>query len=190
MINLCTMPGCERARYARSLCNMHWRRWRKYGDPEWRFFVRAQSGSPRAWIRGNVGYAGSECLIWPYARRQNGFPKMSGGSPARMMCELAHGPAPHPDYQVAHSCGKGHEGCLAPLHLRWATAKENHADKLIHGTHLCGEKIMSAKLTERDVLSIRRLAKSKTHRDIADAYGVSRATVTRVINRTIWRHVS
>lgn len=54
---------------------------------------------------------------------------------ARMVCEEVNGPPPTPAHQAAHSCGKGHLGCITPQHLRWATQVENEADKLIHGTH-------------------------------------------------------
>ncbi len=30
----CTLPGCDRPRYGHGYCRPHWRRWRKYGDPE------------------------------------------------------------------------------------------------------------------------------------------------------------
>lgn len=128
----CAVENCTRQLYARGYCNMHWQRWRKTGDPAWCFLMRARAGGPRQWIRDHVSFSGDSCLLWPYARRENGFPKMAGSSPARMMCGMANGPSPSNKHQVAHSCGKGHEGCLAPKHLRWATAKENHADKITH----------------------------------------------------------
>jgi hypothetical protein len=52
----------------------------------------------------------------------------------RVMCKLAHGPAPTPKHHAAHSCGKGHEACINPKHLRWATPRENAADAKLHGT--------------------------------------------------------
>jgi hypothetical protein len=52
----------------------------------------------------------------------------------RVMCEIAHGPKPAPGFVAAHTCGKGREGCVNPRHLRWASQKENMADKLLHGT--------------------------------------------------------
>ena len=32
-MNQCTIAGCEKPRRARGYCNMHWKRWRRNGDP-------------------------------------------------------------------------------------------------------------------------------------------------------------
>jgi hypothetical protein len=32
-MNTCSISGCEKPAKARGWCNMHWQRWRKYGDP-------------------------------------------------------------------------------------------------------------------------------------------------------------
>lgn len=185
----CSIDGCERPFYGRGYCNMHWQRWRSRGHAAGMFKMRAPNGAPRAWIRENVFYSGQGCLIWPFARRENGWPKMGGGSPSRMMCELANGPAPTRKHHAAHSCGNGDLGCLSPKHLRWATATENAADKVIHGTLLKGEKITQAKLTSADVLAIRVLITSSSRREIADYFGVSRPTISRIISGRTWGHV-
>jgi hypothetical protein len=52
----------------------------------------------------------------------------------RLMCQLAHGDPPTPDHIAAHSCGRGHEGCVNPNHLSWKTYSENELDKRVHGT--------------------------------------------------------
>lgn len=55
------------------------------------------------------------CLIWPFNRAQNGYPtagKNNAIRPHRLMCERRNGPAPSSKHQAAHSCGKGHLGCV------------------------------------------------------------------------------
>lgn len=185
----CSVPGCDRPHYAKSYCNWHWQRWRRYGDVVGMFKMRTPNGAPRAWIRANVNYSGDKCLIWPFARTTKGWAKMNGRSPARMMCELVNGPPSTPEHQAAHSCGMGHEGCLSPRHLRWATPTENSADKTLHGTMLIGEMVATAKLTKTLVIEIRNRAKTESHRQIADTLGISRPTITRVINGSTWSHV-
>ena len=32
-MNYCTIKDCNKSRYGHGWCNMHWYRWRKYGDP-------------------------------------------------------------------------------------------------------------------------------------------------------------
>ena len=33
MTRLCSLDGCERVHYSRGWCEMHWKRWRRWGDP-------------------------------------------------------------------------------------------------------------------------------------------------------------
>jgi hypothetical protein len=102
----------------------------------------------------HVSYQGEDCLTWPFSRF--GYGTIYGHKHAhRVMCELAYGPAPSPRHQVAHSCGKGHEGCVNPRHLRWATPKENSADMVLHGTALRGERAINVKLTTPEVHAVK-----------------------------------
>jgi hypothetical protein len=107
----------------------------------------------------------------------------------RLMCLLAHGEPPTNKHQVAHSCGKGSEGCVNPRHIRWATSQENIDDKEIHGTNPKGERNAGAKLTEESVLKIRSLARTITYGQIAKIFGVSCACVSAVVRRVRWRHI-
>lgn len=94
-------------------------------------------------------------------------------------------------------CPDGHEACHFPHrdkennrldNLRWDTRSNNEKDKLIHGTDCRGEKNTLSKLTEKEVIKIRGLLKSKnhTHRAIADIYGVARTTITSISNACNW----
>lgn len=67
--------------------------------------------------------------------------------------------------------------------LRWATSKDNREDQRKHGTLLWGEKNPGARLTDDDVLTIRRLHAAGGRTDeIADRFGVDRKTVWRIVN--------
>jgi len=63
-------------------------------------------------------------------------------------------------------CPDGMEGCHGDGNpknnrldnLRWATKKENAADKIKHGTYLCGEKNYNSKLKNEDIKIIRFMA--------------------------------
>jgi DNA-binding transcriptional regulator YiaG len=76
--------------------------------------------------------------------------------------------------------------CVNPKHLRWATPKENMADQYKHGTRVMGEKHPQSKLSEFDVREIRKAADSESQDEIAARFGVSRATVSDIINRRTW----
>ncbi len=105
----------------------------------------------------------------------------------RYMCILAHGEPPFPNALAIHSCGKGHEGCVNPNHLRWATHKENADDKEAHGRHLKGSAVYNAKLTEERVKFIR--SSSLTGKQLAEMFGCSRTVIDRARNKSTWAHV-
>jgi hypothetical protein len=168
---------------------MHYRRWQRYGDCN--IVHKPANGTLVKWLEENVSYHGDGCLQWPFGRTVSGYgalkkPNGQSTTAARMMCEMAHGPAPSPKHEAAHSCGKGDEGCVNPKHLRWATTIENHADKVEHGTLLRGTALKHSKLTEDDVREIRRSSQSLSTRQMAERFGVSHSTITRTQRRECW----
>src|SRR5436309_2180466 len=96
-------------------------------------------GAAIAFLRALLSHQGDGCVTWPFSRLQNGHGTLGYlGKVYRahqLMCELAHGPRPTLGHQSAHSCGKGHEGCVNPRHLSWKTASENQQDRKLHGTN-------------------------------------------------------
>lgn len=67
--------------------------------------------------------------------------------------------------------------------LEWVTWKENneHTRKLGRAVNLKGEKHANAVLSDRDVDKIRELAKRIPQKEIAVRYGVSKATISRIV---------
>lgn len=76
--------------------------------------------------------------------------------------------------------------------LEWVTRKENsqHA-KDIGLKNDKGESNPSSKLTELEVIEIRRLSKTSNllQREIAIKFGVTRSTVSHILNRKTWQHI-
>lgn len=183
---ICSVSGCEAGAGRRGLCDKHYMRWWRHADPE---AGRTSPGELLIWLEAHKNHQGDECLIWPFAE-SDGYGKCvidgKGMHANRAMCILAHGEPPTPAHHAAHSCGKGESGCVHPDHLRWATPAENEADKLIHGTHTRGSRHGAAKLSEADVLEIRRKASIFSQRVIASQHGISRETVRDIINRKRW----
>jgi len=190
----CSFPGCDNPKSpkaAQGLCNSHY--WQLHKGRELTpLSYRRNRCVP--WLEEHLNYQGDDCLIWPFQRAQDSgvaAMKYKGkqGQATRVMCEMAHGKAPTPRHEAAHSCGKGHEGCIHPKHLRWATHKENLADQELHGTKVRGEKLHSAFLTESLVKDIRAMAGTMTQADIARHFGLTPQHVGKIINRKLWRHV-
>lgn len=186
---LCVIDDCGKPQATRKMCHSHYKLWLRYGDPRAR--RAAPRGGAEAWIREHADYEGDDCLIWPYSRFRNNYGKAEyqgkTTSAARLMCTIAHGPPPTQQLEAAHSCGRGHDACVNPKHLRWATKKENAADRAIHGTECRGSERHNTKLTEEAVREIRALLGTQTQASIADKYGVNFTVISAIKRGKTWR---
>lgn len=186
-VRQCSVPGCSKTHLARGLCSAHYYRWKRTGDP---LGGRVPPGSLQAWLADHVSYAGSECLLWPFARNAAGYGVVyfeGRHTPAsRAMCRLAHGEPEAETFEAAHSCGRGTDGCVSPRHLRWDTPVGNSHDRIIHGTTNRGQRNGQAKLSSSDVQAIRGLPKGASLKQAAREHLISIAQVKRIRNRTTW----
>ena len=75
--------------------------------------------------------------------------------------------------------------------LEWSDQKTNMRDKVAHGTDNRGSNHVSSKITEEQVVEIRKIYSEKkiSHSKIAKLYGVSTSTIQRIINNKRWQHV-
>lgn len=74
--------------------------------------------------------------------------------------------------------------------LVWGTSRENNHDKKQHGTLLVGSKNPAAKLTNADVLEIRRRrASGEKCKSIADDFNISDVSVSYIAKRITWQHI-
>lgn len=89
------------------------------------------------------------------------------------------GPQPSPLHEVAHCNGDPSNN--AATNLRWATRAENHADKLLHGTHNRGERHPLSKLTNAQTEDIR--ASTLTNKQIAAEFGICASHAWAIKNR-------
>jgi len=95
------------------------------------------------------------------------------------------------DKHVLHRCDN--PPCCNPNHLFLGTHADNVQDMITKGRDeaiLCpGESNHNSKLTEADVIEIRkRLANGERHKDIAASYGVSRTAISDINGRS-WKHL-
>lgn len=181
----CSVLGCDRPRLSKELCNAHYKRQRYKGSTD--SGRKVGEGRGLAWLRESFLQQTDDCILWPFSLGSKGYGQIGIGRSNRLAhrvsCELAHGPAPSPDHQAAHSCGD--RRCVNPRHLRWATVKENAADRIVHGTHLEGETAGRAKLTNRQAGAIR--SDNRPSRVIAAEYGVSRGCINFIKRGVTYR---
>jgi hypothetical protein len=146
------------------------------------------NGKTIKWIREHVDYPHDWCLMWPFGAKLHGYGQFGYLGKHyyahRFMCELKHG-SPAPGHEAAHSCGRGHEGCVNPNHLSWKTKSGNQLDCREHGTqakHTGGNK---GRITRAQAAEIRGLKGIALQREVAEQFAVSESTVSDIwLNRT------
>lgn len=126
----------------------------------------------------------SEAGYRRYIAHNDGKPR--NVSAHRLVCEAWHGPPPFARAHAAHNDGN-------PLNnhytnLRWATAAENNADSVRHGTRPRGANHYRAKLDAVEVQEIRRCALPT--KILAQKHGVSRSCIHRIRQRITYREVA
>lgn len=139
------------------------------------------------------------CWIWTAAACSRGYGFINDNGEIRrshrVSWELHNGPIPEGSgYHgtcVLHKCDTPE--CVNPDHLFLGTQAENVTDMFGkgRGKKASGERHGRAKLTKKDVLSIRRRYAEGgiSHQKIASKYRVSESLVGFIVNRKIWRHV-
>src|SRR6185369_3598386 len=141
----------------------------------------------KRWMQKHLGHDDAEfCLIWPFTRAQNGYPtagKNNAIRPHRVMCEHRNGPPPTPEHQAAHSCGKGHLGCVNPWHLNWKTPAENQIERYKQQ----GGKLPRYRLRPDQVDEIRSMKGRERTVETAARFQCSEANVRQIQNGQTWR---
>jgi hypothetical protein len=184
----CTIENCGKPHYAHGLCQAHYTRVRRHGDP---LGGGPEYGLAQRFLENHTSNTGNDCIPWPFAVDRKGYGivwfRDHQTTANFAMCHMAHGEPPTPLHESAHSCGNGHKGCVNPNHLRWATRTENHADKLIHGTHLRGERGSTNVLSESDVQKIRASKGIIPQKKLSAQFGVTKATISAIQCNKIWK---
>jgi len=109
----------------------------------------------------------------------------------RLVLDAFRGPKSSPLMVCRHLDGIRTNNRIS--NLVWGTNQENSDDRHRHGTthRPDGEENSQAKLTEKQVLRIRKLYATGeyTQTAIATAYGVTSINVHFIIHRRTWKHI-
>lgn len=107
----------------------------------------------------------------------------------RLVAMAFIGPAPSAEHQVAHYDGDKWNNHFS--NLRWATAKENCADKERHGTIRRGEDCQASLYTRRQINAVRHAYEFGLSVDhISAILGTSSSHILRIIKGEVWRDAS
>jgi hypothetical protein len=132
------------------------------------------------------------CTEWTGNRDANGYGRIGVEQRPvlvhRLAWELAHGPIPA-GLHVLHRCDN--PPCVRLDHLSLGTQADNMRDTVTRGRHVQGDRVGTAKLTEANVLEIRRryAAGGVTQKSLAAEFGVKPPAIQAIINRRKWRHL-
>jgi hypothetical protein len=188
MSQLCSIDFCARPVTAKGLCNRHYRRLLAHGSPTGGGVSKGAVG--RFLTEVVFTHTADECLQWPFASGNHGYPMAYWNGTMRpvhrLVCERLHGPPPDARSEAAHTCGNGRAGCVSPSHVSWKTRSANAADRIVHGTSNRGETNGRSSLTEEQVLEIRRLQGVMLQREIGAQFGVTQGTVSAIHRRALW----
>lgn len=128
-----------------------------------------------------------ECLVWTRCLNTDGYPRavIDGNNNAkihRVVYELVH-QTDITGSVVRHTCDN--PKCINPDHLCIGTAGDNMRDRDERQRH------GAAKLSHDDVRFIRdHVACGVSQKDLANLFGVDHRTVSSLINRKHWKHVT
>lgn len=177
-----------RGRLKRGMCNKHYCRWLKYGDPS---FVKP--GVVVAFLRRAIDTDTDECII---LSRSYGRPSMKLNNAkmnaSRAIWIMANGDPG--ELWVLHTCHRGIEGCVNLRHLYLGNQAQNMRDMDEAGRRVVydrsGERNPRAKLNQAQVDEIRERHKLRDPKDgtyaLAAEFGVSGTVISNLVNGLIW----
>ncbi len=107
----------------------------------------------------------------------------------RLVLEAFVGPCP-PGLECCHEDGNSANN--ATTNLRWDTHQSNVADMVRHGRLAKGEAVKHSKLSAEAVRQMRDeyAAGSASQEAISRRYGVTQATVSKIVRGARWRHIA
>lgn len=182
----CSVLGCSRAHKAKGFCLPHYHRWRRWSDP---LGGRLSSTASPLGRFNNTGWSETPqgCWEWNGSRFPRGYGQFSVNGKLcyahRFAYRIHHGPFPS-DLKILHRCDN--PPCVNPEHLFLGTTQDNSDDMCRKGRSASGEQSGLHRLTDTQVLEIRRryAAGDIRQRDLAVEFGTCQSNISLIV-----RHV-
>ena len=188
----CSIDGCTNFSDAKNLCNKHFKRFQKYGDPlKTKWDRREQNMTEKElyeWVIDKTIEDENGHLLWTGYLNKQGYGRMQplreGETPLvhRFIAEYFYGDLT--SFEVLHKNGCP-KHCINVDHLTIGDQSDNQ-----HDLSILGKLNGKYKLTHFQVKEIRlKLAKGKKLKDIALEYDISITNVSAIKNERSWNEL-
>lgn len=137
-----------------------------------------------------------DCWVWTGHLNDDGYGTFSVDASGprsnwlahRLAYHLTYGSIPDGEY-VLHRCDN--PACVRPDHLFTGDQTANMQDCIAKGrfSRAKGERCGRSKLTEAQVLEIRKRAETERGCKIAPDYGLTKEAVYAIVKRKVWKHI-
>ena len=158
----------------------------------------------RFWMKVNKT---EYCWLWLARKDKDGYGRFYWNKKQRGAHRIAYmlstGNYPPDDLVVCYKCDN--PSCVNPEHLFLGTVSDNIKDKVSKKRTACGNnngknthpesrsfgiKNPNAKFTDEMIRQIREMYKKiKSHRKIAQHFGVVKSTISSILNGKTWTHI-
>lgn len=161
----------------------------KRKPPEQRFWAKVDKDGPI--VPGMT----TPCWVWTGAKGKQGYGHLLFSAQKikkahRVSYEIHFGII-DPKKDICHHCDN--PSCVRPDHLFEGTTRDNILDMERKGRayHPRGNNSGQAKLTESDVINIRKLYKQDgmTYKKLASMYQIGKTTISHIIKYRTWTHL-
>jgi hypothetical protein len=195
----CCVTGCDNKYRAKGLCGTHWKINKAYGTPTplcWcgepaqtnggrkgaSLLCKSHNLTDRFWGYVEVK-SDEECWEWQGSRTAANYGLLYWHNELqyahRISLELDNRPVPD-RWHACHTCDN--PPCVNPKHLFPGTPHDNVKDKVSKSRHIFGEKHPNSKLSDTDVIEIRRLASEGVWQsDLARKYEVHPGHISVIV---------
>lgn len=189
----CSIEGCERPRRARGWCMWHYDRNRRFGDP-----TAKSHRDPNNTLEDFLelytpkDLPADVCWDWTGSCDDKGY----GRFKLRGAFNFAHrasytvhvGPIADGLF-IRHDCDR--PVCVNPAHLQPGTQAQNVEDSILRGRHTRGTTQGLSKVTEDDVLEIRRLHAEGgwSYPALGQKFGLTGTSIGYIVRRHTWKHI-